>query len=366
MSNQGKVGIVVILGILVLGMIVTWKSAFISGLSGYEMIGSFNSIEGLTIGSEIRYRGFKVGKVVKIDPTPEDIRIYCNIDKSIRFPADSLLRVAFDGLVGLKYLEIKPGKSTDLYKAGDVLAGQKTAGIVDFVDSGTQAVVEMKQILTSIKNIVERPDIQMAFINAVKNVEKVSYEIDQLTRQLQMAVAAINNVVADKEFQQNFKGIAASTNKTLSSANDFFDSFSNLKVRASGDILLGGLQNQVKGNIDIIPNSSNMIKMSMGEGPTRNLALLDLQLQNMVTDKLGLRLGMINTHLGGGIDYIMDRNFTVSGDLYDVNNPKPNNPKVRVTGDYRITDFVKFLLQADDFLNGNTANYSFGVRVTGR
>lgn len=366
MSNQAKVGMMVVLALILLGSIVTWKSSFLLKLSGYEMIGSFQNVEGLTVGSEIRYRGFKVGKVIRIDPAPEDIRVFCVIDKGIKFPTDSYLRVAFDGLVGLKFLEVRPGKSAVLYRPHQILYGKSTASIVDFVDMGTQNLVETKKILVAIKDIVEKPEIQHAFINAVLNIEKATIEINRLTKQLQAVAAAVNNIVGDKNFQENFKGTVATTNKTLSSANQFFEGFSSLKAVPSGDILFGTTANQVKGNLDIKAGENNSLMMSMGEGPTRNIALLDLQISNIVAKNLGLRIGMINTHLGGGVDYYMTNKLTLSGDIYDLNNPRPSNPKLRLTGKYSIEDYVDLMLQADDFFNGNNANYSIGFRVKGK
>ena len=358
MSQQAKVGVVVLIAIMLLGIVVTWKSSLLLKFTGYEMIGSFENIEGLTVGSEVRYRGLKVGKAMRIDPGPDDIKVYCNIDKEIKFPADSTLRVAFDGLVGLKFLEIRPGKSAELYKSSQILFGQRTSSIVDFVDLGAQNLVETKKILVAIKSIIERPDIQAAFVNAVLNVEK-------LTEQLKIVTQSLNNVVSDRNFQENFKGTVAGTNKTLTSAGQFFEGFSNIRIKASGDVLLGGLANQVKGNLDIKPNPNVTWKFSLGEGPTRNLSLLDAQVSNVVAKNLALRIGMINTHLGGGIDMLMNRDWTVSSDIYDVNNPKPSYPKVRLTSDYKVADYVNLLLQADDIINTGNTNYSFGVRVKG-
>ncbi len=359
MSQKAKVGMVMLAAILVLGTIVTWKSALLLRFTGYEMVGSFQNVEGLTVGSEIRYRGFKIGKVMRIDPGTEDIKVFCNIDKGIVFPADSYLRVSFDGLVGLKFLEVRPGYSAEAYRPSDVLVGRSTAGIVDFVDLGAQNLVETKRILANIRDIIERPDIQAAFVNAVFNVEK-------FTEQLKIASEAINKIVADRDFQENFKGTVATTNKTLASANNFFEGFSNIKIKASGDVLLGGLANQVKGNLDIKPNPRNTYKFSLGEGPTRNLSLLDAQISNQVAKNLALRLGMINTHLGGGIDMFMNTDWTLSGDLYDVNNPKPLYPKVRITSDHKVADYVNLLLQADDIVNTGNTNFSFGVRIKGQ
>lgn len=366
MSNQIKVGALVVAALIVLGCIVTWKSALLISLNGYEMIGSFQNVEGLTTGSEIRYRGFKVGKVMRIDPGPSDIKAYCIIDKSIQFPEDSILRVSFDGLVGLKFLEIRPGKSENLYRPHGILYGKTTAGIVDFVDMGTQNLVETKKILIAIRDIVEKPAIQQAFINAVLNIEKATVEINRLVEQLQAATASVNKIVGDKDFQENFKGTIASTNKTLSSANQFFTGFSELQLKPSADILVGGIANEVKGNIDVKSGGNNFLKMSVGEGPTRNMSLLDLQIATAVANNLGLRIGMINTHLGGGLDYKMSDKFTLSGDVYDINNPKPNNPKVRLTGEYKFIDYANILFRADDIFNGWNTNYSIGIRVKGR
>jgi len=365
MSNQIKVGIVVTIALLVLGSVVTWKSAILLRFTGYEMIGSFENIEGLTTGSEIRYRGFKVGKVMRIDPGPESIMIYCNIDKGINFPADSSLRVSFDGLVGMKFLEIKPGHSTEIYRASQILYGQKTSGIVDFVDIGAQNLIETKKILTTIARIIERPDIQNAFVNAVLNIEKATVEINRLTQELIVLADSFNKIVADPRFQANVKGIANSTDKTLSSANKFFEGVGNMQIKPSGDVLFGGLSNQIKGNLDFSTGGDTHVMMAIGEGAvSRNLTLLDLQVATAVSKNLGLRIGMINTYLGGGVDMKMNDRFILSGDIYDFNNPKPNNPKLRLTGEYKFVDYVSLLMQADDFINGRAnTNYSLGVRI---
>jgi hypothetical protein len=81
-----------------------------------------------------------------------------------------------------------------------------------------------------------------------------------------------------------------------------------------------------------------------------------------VAKNLGLRLGMINTHLGGGVDYYASEKLMLSGDIYDINN-KPNNPKLRFTSDYKMNRYIDLLLQADDFINKGSGNYSIGIRV---
>jgi phospholipid/cholesterol/gamma-HCH transport system substrate-binding protein len=225
LSTSTKVGIFVLIALTALSLVITWKSNLLLRAGGYELVGSFTDIEGLTIGSEVRYRGYKVGKVIKIDPGPEDIKIYSIINRDIRVPEDSTLRVAFDGLVGLKFLSVRPGKSNAFYRPGSrVLDGRSTAGIVDFVDVGTQSLVEVKKILENILMMVEDTQIQNAFKKAVLNIEKI-------TEQLESSSRALNDVISDRQFQANIKGTIGETKKTLASANSFFESIGQIHLK---------------------------------------------------------------------------------------------------------------------------------------
>ena len=101
----------------------------------------------------------------------------------------------------------------------------------------------------------------------------------------------------------------------------------------------------------------------IGEGPATNqgLSLQDILIARQVGELIGLRIGMINTSLGGGFEYYPNDGMKVSTDLYKINN-NPNYPKLRLTSAHEITDFMDITLRADDILNFGT-NYSVGVRV---
>ena len=114
LSTPARVGLMTLIGVLALAAIITWKSNFLLLREGREITGTFSNIEGLTVGSEVRYRGFSVGKVMRIDPGPRDIKVYMTVKGDLKVPSDSKLRVAFDGIVGLKYLEILPGTSEEM------------------------------------------------------------------------------------------------------------------------------------------------------------------------------------------------------------------------------------------------------------
>lgn len=367
LTTLGKVGLTTIAALIMLALIISWKSEIFLVSTGIKMIGSFVNIEGLTIGSEVRYRGFNVGKVMDIDPSPTDIKVHCRIKRGLKVPKDSSLRIAFDGLVGMKYLEIRPGSSEALYIENQVLYGISTAGIVDFVDIGAKNLQETKAILENFRKMADDPEIQYAIKDAILTANMVAQDMRKLTAELRATNAGVMEITTDPKFQAAIKGTAAETHRTLSSANNFFDGFSKLRPYPSGDILIGSANNQVRGNLDVVQAPGDYLRFGIGEGPgvTRDLGLHDIILARKLNPAWGLKLGMINSRLGGGLDIYNSETWTLSGDVYDINNPKPKAPKFRLTSSHGLSGgYVDFMLQADDIFNSER-NYSFGISVKG-
>src|SRR3989338_7567618 len=125
-STAAKVGLVTLIGLILISAVIIWKSEIFLLNRGKDLIAAFENVEGLTIGSEVRFRGSKVGKVMRIDPGPYDIKVYSVVERGLKIPADSTLRVSYDGIVGLKFLEIRPGTSEIMYQPKQELQGART------------------------------------------------------------------------------------------------------------------------------------------------------------------------------------------------------------------------------------------------
>ena len=189
LSLQAKVGMVALAAIIILASMIIWKGDIFLKVKGYEIIGSFNDAGGVMTGAEVRYRGYQVGKVVKIEPSPEEVRVYLIIQPNIGVPEGSSLRVAFDGLIGQKYVEIMPGVSTVMLKNNSVIPGFSTLGMVDFIDVGTQNLEESKRILQSVRKITDDPIIQKAAKDTLLNIEKSTSEINKIAADLSASIS---------------------------------------------------------------------------------------------------------------------------------------------------------------------------------
>ena len=96
-------------------------------LTSYEFTAQLPTAGSLSVGSDVRLSGMKVGSVsgLSLDPVRYTALIRISLRDDIRLPIDSVLTVAAPAL-GNSYLSISPGRSTRLVAAGEVLPGKTT------------------------------------------------------------------------------------------------------------------------------------------------------------------------------------------------------------------------------------------------
>lgn len=115
------------------------------GGAGYPLTASFRSAQGVSLGTDVRLAGVKVGSVTGVDLDPATFRAVTtfSVQDGIEIPDDSSVVVASEGLLGGNYVEILPGGSPFNYAAGDeVLDTQGAVSLVSllmkFVAGGEQ------------------------------------------------------------------------------------------------------------------------------------------------------------------------------------------------------------------------------------
>jgi phospholipid/cholesterol/gamma-HCH transport system substrate-binding protein len=88
---------------------------------GYPLTASFRSAEGVTVGTDVRLAGVKIGTVTDVDLNPETYRAETTftLDEGVRIPDDSAAIVASEGLLGGNFVEISPGGSMFYFAPGE-------------------------------------------------------------------------------------------------------------------------------------------------------------------------------------------------------------------------------------------------------
>jgi phospholipid/cholesterol/gamma-HCH transport system substrate-binding protein len=101
---------------------------------GYDISASFRSAEGISVGTDVRLAGVKIGSVTGMTLNPQTFRadLQLNLrDQALMIPEDSAAVVASEGLLGGTYLEIIPGGSPfDLEPGGVIVETQSAVSLV--------------------------------------------------------------------------------------------------------------------------------------------------------------------------------------------------------------------------------------------
>ena len=116
----GTIVLIVAIGFAVVGF---QRGGWGSAHDSYVLNASFRSIEGVTVGTDVRLAGVKVGKVSGISLNSESFRadVEISVDLDVELPDDSAILVASEGLLGGNFVELQPGGSPFNFIAGDMI-----------------------------------------------------------------------------------------------------------------------------------------------------------------------------------------------------------------------------------------------------
>jgi phospholipid/cholesterol/gamma-HCH transport system substrate-binding protein len=99
----------------------------------YPLTASFRSVEGITVGSDVRLAGVKVGTITDLTLNPQTF--FADASLSIRndvlLPTDSTILVSSEGLLGGNFIELLPGGALENLGPGDEI--EDTQGAVSLI-----------------------------------------------------------------------------------------------------------------------------------------------------------------------------------------------------------------------------------------
>jgi len=103
------------------------------GTDSYPLTASFRSVEGVSVGTDVRLAGVKVGTVTELKLNPETYfaDAVISVRNDVVLPIDSTILVSSEGLLGGTFVELQPGGMPDVLVAGDEI--EDTQGAVSVI-----------------------------------------------------------------------------------------------------------------------------------------------------------------------------------------------------------------------------------------
>ncbi|MFL2541110.1 MAG: MlaD family protein [Candidatus Latescibacterota bacterium] len=109
--------------VIVAALLLIYSSR--SGVSeidgGYQLKAIYQSVDGVSVGTDVMLTGIKVGEVTKLGYVPDGHRasLTMRIEGNIKLPSDSVAMIISSGMLGGKYIKLEPGGEIDNLGDGD-------------------------------------------------------------------------------------------------------------------------------------------------------------------------------------------------------------------------------------------------------
>lgn len=268
MSKEIRTGIVAIFTIVVL----IYGINYLKGLNILDknriFHAKYDNIDGLLKGSVISLNGFNVGIVSNISlQSDNSLLVSVKINEDFDVPANSILKISNQDLMGTKGISVILGNSDLLAKNNDTLIAEienslqdevnkqilplknKAEGLISSVDS-------LMVIFTSVLNTDARKNLASSF----KNLDETFVLMSESMKELNKLV--VNNEKNISNSIKNFESITGNISDNNESIENILKKMSSISDSVSS-----------KDIGDIIKNLNNITnKISVGQG---NLGLLN-------------------------------------------------------------------------------------------
>lgn len=191
LSNEAKVGAVALVAMVILAGIITFLGAFSFGGGGSMLTVDFPRVDGLKTGNAVRYAGVDVGLVDAVAAKGKTVAVRVKLNKGIEIPEDAKFAIGSEGLLGEKFVDIKPGESTKMLADKSHVKGEASNGLEQFMDSASKVLSKMETMADAFNNIVGDKKVQESIKQSIYNTEEITKNLNDFSRV--MARVAVRN-----------------------------------------------------------------------------------------------------------------------------------------------------------------------------
>ncbi|HEU5080981.1 MAG TPA: outer membrane lipid asymmetry maintenance protein MlaD [Opitutaceae bacterium] len=130
-----SVGLFVLVGLVAVAVLAIRIGGGRIGRPDTREIGArFTNANGLKKGSSVRISGVTIGDVTSVSLKPDDMSalVMMRVDASLKLDDDTIASVRSSGLIGERFISLKPGSSGTALKTGAIIVDTESA--VDLED----------------------------------------------------------------------------------------------------------------------------------------------------------------------------------------------------------------------------------------
>ena len=178
-SNEMKVGVLVVACIAVLLGLLYKTGSFDFKKEGYTVKAIFNMVAGVQRNAPVRLAGVEIGKVEAIQLAYDkgtNVLVTLWLDKNAKLKTDSKALITALGLMGEKYIEVTAGSTDAPYlQPGETIMGEDPLQFDSLAKKGEVIASNLDETLSSIQELAKNTNLVVT-----DNKEKIDSIFDNL------------------------------------------------------------------------------------------------------------------------------------------------------------------------------------------
>lgn len=222
--TDGRRGLQVRIGAFILsGLLVFFVIIYLLGAQAryferkYDLVTEFTEVGGLIEGATVRLAGVQIGRVTAVALSEKPggkVRVTLTIARrfSDRIRRDSEARIATQGLLGDKIVEISLGSATaPALKPGEALVSTEPFEMQQMFKAGAETMQTVKELASGLKSTVERVDRIAKEVETGKGlVHALVYDEPESLNRLNAILTRTQQLLARAEQGDNAVGVLLS------------------------------------------------------------------------------------------------------------------------------------------------------------
>jgi len=192
-----RVGVIVLLGLMILAVSLYWLQGYQVKRDARIATVKFSDVGTLSVGDRVTVSGVRKGKVNHLQLVEGGVLVDVLVYRDVELRRDAVFTIRNLGLMGERYVAIYPGQDTADYQWEQTTIGRYDPGIPEVMGLMGDMIVELRQVVSALRNSVASDSSLEKFNRMVGNLEDVSVSLrDYMSRNDAKLDEAANNLLA--------------------------------------------------------------------------------------------------------------------------------------------------------------------------
>lgn len=212
-----KVGIIILFGLIILFGSLYWLQDYKLEQNSLAVKVRFDDVGTLSVGDRVTVNGVRRGKVDNLYLEGNGVIVELLLSRDVVLKQDAEFVIKNLGLMGERYIAIKPGKDTLSLDTTLVFKGNYDTGLPEVMGLLGEMITDLRLLVHSFKQTIGSDSSLKKFDNVVSNLEIVSTSMANYVQrnETKLDKTADNFFKASKELNRFFTANSGKVDSTI-------------------------------------------------------------------------------------------------------------------------------------------------------